>query len=372
MITEITGLPGASKTLYTLATVKALAERENRPVFYHGINGLTLDWTEIDPLKWFECPAGAIIVIDECQKIFRPRSTSVAVPKHVSELETHRHNGHDLFLITQHPLLTDPAVRRLVGVHFHIVRKWGMEASTIHEYAGIRENCDKPAGRRDSIKHHWKFDRKVFAFYKSAELHTVKRTIPAKVFMFIGLPFLVAGLVYMVYNSIQKRIHPESVLPVVQPGQIAAGGRPVAPGAPVAAEPAKGSYKDAKNDAQQFVFDRTERVTGIIATAPRYDKLTEAVTVPVPSACVSSASKGCKCYSQQGTVMAVAADMCADIVDRGYFQDFNPNGRESRSELSAQSDRVPDDRATVGAPAASVVSFGVDAAAVPDKPQSIL
>jgi len=51
MITLITGLPGNGKTLYTISFVKALAEKENRPVFYSGITDLALDWTEIEPEK---------------------------------------------------------------------------------------------------------------------------------------------------------------------------------------------------------------------------------------------------------------------------------------------------------------------------------
>ena len=103
MIHLITGLPGSGKSLYTLSKVKERADKENRPVFYHGIPELTLDWQQLESAdQWVECPKGAIIVIDECQSTFRPRATGAAVPRHVSQLETHRHDGHDLYLSLIH------------------------------------------------------------------------------------------------------------------------------------------------------------------------------------------------------------------------------------------------------------------------------
>lgn len=145
MITLITGLPGACKTLYTLNYVKAKAEKEGRPVYYNGIPELTLPWEMIDdPEKWYELPEGAIIVIDECQRVFRPRASSAAVPMHVEKFETHRHRGYDIFLITQHPMLLDGNVRRLSGQHFHCVRTFGMQRATIHEWQQVGYFCPSP------------------------------------------------------------------------------------------------------------------------------------------------------------------------------------------------------------------------------------
>ena len=52
MITLITGLPGNGKTLYALQYVADLAKRENRPVWYHNITGLSaeLGWHAIPVL----------------------------------------------------------------------------------------------------------------------------------------------------------------------------------------------------------------------------------------------------------------------------------------------------------------------------------
>ena len=39
--------------------------------------------------------SGAIIVVDECQRIFRPRPKRFESTDYVSELETHRQRGLD-------------------------------------------------------------------------------------------------------------------------------------------------------------------------------------------------------------------------------------------------------------------------------------
>ena len=113
MITLITGQPGAGKTLFTLQFVRELAEKEKRTVHYSGIKDLRLPWLELANAEdWYQVPQGSIVVVDEAQRIFRPRGAGSVVPRHVSELETHRHQGIDLFIITQHPMLVDTNVMR--------------------------------------------------------------------------------------------------------------------------------------------------------------------------------------------------------------------------------------------------------------------
>lgn len=330
MINLVTGLPGASKTLYTLSMVDAEARKDQRPVFYSGITEVTLPgWTEIEAEDWYNCPPKSIIVIDECQRIFRPRMNGKEVPKFVSELETHRHKGLDLYMITQHPMLADSALRRLSGRHFHVVRVMGMQVSTVHEWPSVKDTCDKSSSRVDSIKHRWPFNKEMFGKYKSAEIHTVKRTIPTRVKLFVLLPFLFAIIGYFVWASFQKKINPQAV-PVsssqvqVAPGSAASGGGPV-----------KASYVNAVADAKQFAFERTSRVEGLPQTAPRYDEVTKPTVAPVPVACVADEVK-CVCYSQQATKMQVTRDTCRQIVEQGFFRDFE----DKRSDQVARSREV--------------------------------
>jgi predicted AAA+ superfamily ATPase len=122
----VTGLPGAGKTLFTITAVKEQAEKENRQVFYHGIKDLKLPWTPLEkPEEWPLVPPGSIVVLDEAQQLYRQRPAGSSVPPWVSALETLRHRGITLWLITQHPMLLDNHVRRLTGRHLHAIRRFG-------------------------------------------------------------------------------------------------------------------------------------------------------------------------------------------------------------------------------------------------------
>jgi hypothetical protein len=267
-------------------------------------------------------------------------------PQHVVELETHRHRGIDLHLITQHPMLADPSVRRLTDRHLHVVRTFGMEKCTIHEWPQVRENCEKPAGRADSIKHPSNYPVEVFNWYKSAEVHTMKRRIPMKLYVMLACPVILAVLVYFLYGSIMKRVKGEDLAHLNQGQKVTAVNPQTGTGyMPL---PEKANYQNAVEDAKQYAFARAPRVAGLTHTAPIYDKITEPTAAPLPVACVQSGRR-CKCYSQQGTPMSVEFNLCAEIAQNGYFQDFNPNGKvsdradraEAASKLLSDQQRLP-------------------------------
>ncbi|CAN5673752.1 hypothetical protein BH11PSE12_BH11PSE12_27150 [soil metagenome] len=326
MINLITGLPGNGKTLYALSLIKNISEKDSRPVFYSGITDLKLPWTEINPEKWFEAPPGSIVVIDECQRVFRPRTISKDVPDYVAQLETHRHLGIDLYLITQHPMLADSAIRRLVGNHRHVVRTFGTQRATIHEWGSVKDTCDKTSGRSDSIKHKWGYDKKAFDYYKSAELHTVKRNIPARLYFLIGAPFLIALAVLYMWKFTDKQIHPKGEKDLLN--------QPISSVPPALSSASSGkaiSYKNAVEDAKQYVFAQTARVDGLPHTAPKYDEITAPTVAPVPVGCMATKTK-CFCYSQQATPISMPDDVCYNIVKNGFFQDFDVQGKSKKED----------------------------------------
>lgn len=321
MINLVTGLPGSGKTLFTLKTVKDLAEKENRPVFYHGIPELSLDWNILDkPENWVDLPNGSIVVIDECQSTFRPRAASVTPPRHVAEFETHRHKGLDFFLITQHPMLLDGNVRRLTGRHYHVNRFYGFNKSTIHEFQQVRENVDKST--KGSIQNHFVYPKEVFSWYKSADLHTVKKRLPMRLFMMIILPLVLLGLLWFAYTTImgldkaalKDKETPGEVLPGSVPGEVAA-----LPGQIDTTTP--GGYLKAY----------TPVIKDVPQSAPIYAEIAKPVKVPYAAACISMGSR-CTCYSQQGTKLAIGKEVCEQLVAGGQFLDFNPNGEASREQ----------------------------------------
>jgi zona occludens toxin len=323
VIVTITGLPGNGKTLYALNWVKAKAEKEGRPVFYARIAELTLPCTQIDPFEWFKCPPGSIVVIDECQKsadptdpskptLFGIRPRGAPVPEWVSSLETHRHLGVDLVLITQHPMLMDSHVRRLVGLHFHVVRKFGMPAATVHEWGSIKENCDK--NRDESTRHDFKYPKASYGWYKSAEAHTHKVRLPFRVWLFLALPFVLVGLVWYLWQQLMPKDQAQQPQNArVSGGQVTGQAKPAGP-----------------MTAAEYTASFTPRVHGLAYTAPAYDEVTKPVQAPYPAACIASA-KRCQCYTQQGTKLQTSEQICRDIAAGGFFVAWQEPARAASS-----------------------------------------
>ena len=146
MITLITGTPGSGKTAYAVSLLMEMAG--SRPIYADGVPELVIDHQPCPPVsEWtyeaddpasatgkkisFTFPANSIVVIDECQRVFRPRSSGSKVPPEVAAFETHRHLGIDFILITQHPSLVDGNIRRLVGKHIHLCRHYALNENDI-------------------------------------------------------------------------------------------------------------------------------------------------------------------------------------------------------------------------------------------------
>lgn len=350
MIEVITGLPGNAKTLHALGLVIRRAKAENRPVYYANLKEFKNDdprlqgttWIEFDPAKWHEeVPSGSIILIDEAQKIFRNRSLGTVPGKHVTELEEHRHKGLDFYMITQHPSLIDPAIRKLTQSHRHMVRIWGMEASTVHKWSGIKENCDKPGGRADSEKSKWVFEKNLYGLYHSADQHTMKKSVPTRVWLLLGLIVALLAVGYYITTYFKKQTTVQST-PATSSGTVGQSGQAGA----AAGQPGGAVLVDPMADLQQYVFKETPRVSGLPHTAPKYDQITEPVRAPVPSMCVQVGNPAqrrdvqCKCYTQQGTPMAVEFNMCIEFARNGYFQDFDAERDRRMDHQAAQGQAV--------------------------------
>lgn len=232
MITLLTGLPGSCKTLYTIdkllqplltSTIKTTngegVEVESPRTIYTNINGLLLPHEKIDLAQlndWHTwCKPGDVIVADEVQKQWPLVATGSKVPPCIEALETHRHMGVDFVLMTQHPMMVHANICRLAGRHLHMRRLGNMGFSTAYEWDGVSrtllyKNC--------MAKFPYRFNKKVFSLYKSAEVHTKQpRRLPSLIF---GIGLAAAGMVFggpMVYERLQERLNPAPAVAVVPP-----------------------------------------------------------------------------------------------------------------------------------------------------------
>jgi len=224
MITIITGVPGMGKTAML---VHILLENEktkfnSRPVFVMGINNLLIDhakappveeWTEKRPseedptllLDYYRFPPNSILVVDEAQRVFRTRSSGSKVPNHVAALETHRHTGLDIILLTQKPQLLDANARLLCGRHVHIKNTiMGRKLFEWFEFTDVENRSNLDA----AIKRSYSPPKEVFSLYKSAEVHTKQPRRLHQIWIYFALALMALSYFgYKIYSRINEKLY---------------------------------------------------------------------------------------------------------------------------------------------------------------------
>jgi len=223
MIIFVTGLPGHGKTLFTLAEIDK-AHAGKRPIWYvskaavdepgAGIAGLNLDhWEPFDdPLKWWDCPDGAVIVIDECQYCF-PRRGNVKgkEPEYISAFAEHRKKGFDIYLISQDAKNVDHFIRRLANKHIHYWRPFGASRSTRWEFPRVVDPFDKLQQQEATSKTLVKQPKAFFSAYASANVHTVQASFPKKLLLLPAAALVVVAGGALAYSTLHKSHTPETV-----------------------------------------------------------------------------------------------------------------------------------------------------------------
>lgn len=205
MIYLITGLPGSGKTLHMVSMLANREDLKNRPLYIDGIPELDAEKIPHNALpencsgaNWHEwLPTGAVLVIDECQRYWRPRANGSQIPEAVKQMETHRHKGVDIFLLTQHPRLLDINVRSFIENHKHISKsQLGVRRIFEWQRAG---NPESKSDVNSAIVKPYALDKSAFNLYKSSELHTKLKTNRSIVFYLLPL-FLLLGFVLVGYS----------------------------------------------------------------------------------------------------------------------------------------------------------------------------
>lgn len=332
MISLITGLPGMGKTSLMVYMLLNRKDLQNRPVYVDGIPELQVKHEEVPEGESMEtwhkwAPDGSILVIDEAQRVFRPRPAGAKVPDYVQALETHRHKGIDIFVLTQHPRLIDVHLRSLIGEHRNISRTM----------LGLRrvsywQRCANPEARADvaEAKNSIFMPKKsVFGMYKSASEHTkLKGSVSAWIYTIPVVIVIVGYLMSYVWASYQRKIHPEQAQQQQaqqyqqqsQNYQQQAGGQ----------YQQAGSYADQSANNQQPPApdnnlkpeDWQPAIDGQPWTAPIYNGHNRNIqTMPYPVACVQT-DTSCTCYTEQATPLELPAKQCQNYVKNGIYNPY--------------------------------------------------
>lgn len=303
VITLITGAPGAGKSAALVDLLSQLTA--GRPLYVDGVPDLKVEHQPLpDPTTWpATVPDGSAIVIDEVQRVWRPRGPGAKVPDHIAALETHRHRGLDFFIVTQGPRLVDGNVRALVGRHVHL-RDLGVLGRWWYEWP---ECSEAVAWKSAPIKKRYRLPKAIFDKYRSASMHIKPiRSFPMALVWMIGALLALAVLVFMGYRSITGKT--AAMMPSAEV---------------VEANKAlfQSSVKVAALTAEELYASFKPRFPDDPGSAPAFDAVRPLVVAPriVGGYCVGDV---CYCMTQQGTDAGLTRDRCYRWIHNRPFDPY--------------------------------------------------
>ena len=164
---------------------------------------------------------GSKIYFDEFQKFWPPRPNGAPVPPDMQALDTHRHMGVDFVVITQNCRNVDRHLLGLVDRHLHVRRVANMPLAVVYEWDHASVNLNY---KNSMSKSPWRYPRKAYKLYKSAELHTKqKRKLPGLLWFilagFAGAAYAFPTLKDRLSDRIGKPAAVETTATAAAPGQ---------------------------------------------------------------------------------------------------------------------------------------------------------
>lgn len=334
-ITLITGVPGNGKSLRAVWYMREAA-KAGEQVFASNFNGLSVEGVMEfdDPTKWEELPAGSILVVDEAQKFWRAGVTETTredgkdkkiVPLNIQAMETIRHGGIRIIMLTQSPALIHTNVRALVGLHEHLVRENGKDLATVYRRSRVIDNVRSEKALLAEDHESWPYPKECYGLYKSAEVHTVKRTISSKnrrgMIMAVVALVILGFAVYKVKSLTgdDTDAQAKGVIATAQAG---------------ASTPLASKEKEDKvvwDSPTAYAVAHLPRFGTMPWTAEIFDQRT--VTADPQLLCMSSmpgeggdgeylSEPSCTCLTEQGTTYDISQPECRTLARRGPV--YNP------------------------------------------------
>jgi len=201
MLYLITGQNGAGKSLRAIWRMYQL-HGQGMQVYAYGFRGLRAPFVKPfdDPRRWEELPPNSALFIDEAQNVWRTRSGGRTVPPEILALETHRHQGIDIYLITQSPMYLDSHLRPLIKDHEHLV-SFDSKSARVFRFSECQEDVKSSRLRTNSDFKVWAYPTEHYADYDSAEVHTKKLKPPlrqrlGKVLIWASIAMLVGCVIW--------------------------------------------------------------------------------------------------------------------------------------------------------------------------------
>lgn len=340
MMTLITGTPGSGKTLYAVSRI--IEEAKKGRLIFSNIDGLKIDGVHPmpDDLDWRNTPDGSLIVYDEAQQheMFKNLGKGNSKQPIVSDMEVHRHTGHDLYFITQHPRLISSHVRSLIGEHINVHRPYGAPIASAYRWAICEENPNtKTAQGRSEANFQVPFKKEWFKFYKSATVHTHKLRIPPNIRNAIIFLIILLGAVWFLLGK--STMFSRAYHGVESGGKIDTKAAQVQQQQPEVHDPLTAEQRadlQQRHDAQTQQTTQTDQNT--VYQTINYDpnkpfenqfNNTQTLTnQPYLTGCIQVKNK-CSCYTQQGSKLDVSIADCKKVINDGM--PFNPFLAQSQS-----------------------------------------
>ncbi|MDV7606489.1 zonular occludens toxin domain-containing protein [Acinetobacter baumannii] len=214
----ITAQPGSYKTAMMMELANKMSS-EGRPIYLCNVRGLKPEipfpYQVLDHFKdWVDTPETSVIFIDEVQEFTRDVPTNCKtedLPVWMTLLEKHRHEGKDIFIVTQHPMFIHTHVRRLTSEHIHLVRNGNVPFAAKRSWGFVESDPDdfqKATFKNGCTTTIYRPNKQVFEWYESTVLDTHKFKVPPKLIKGVAMVAGIIGFaVWIGYPVASKYLH---------------------------------------------------------------------------------------------------------------------------------------------------------------------
>lgn len=321
MLYLITGAPGSGKTLSAVQMImRVKQETPDRLIYVANIEGLdipgVINLEHDDVLNWYTvCEKNSILFVDEAQRYWRAQRSGEP-SKAIIEMETHRHDGIDIVMMTQHPTFLHANIRKLNPTHVHLLA-YTKSSALRWEWRECHDDVADTAARATGEFVEWHYPKEMYGKYISATQHTKRAKRPLRQILGrIGIGFaavvFVGGLGWIGWTVFTKKAIAAEAFKTT-PASLSAS----RPGASViGASAGQGAGAPVYASAADFAAAHIPRIESMPWSAPIYDA--QSVTQHPRLYCMAVERPGpCSCITEQGTRYAASDATCRKVALEG-------------------------------------------------------